>query len=645
MNIDFQEYDIKGLFDNDDLKMDYGHQEFCNNFFELITKHKALHLRPVCRNINLNEDYFGQHLLDCKLNHFEYIGGAAIRKNITICQQKNIIFTANEAPSDKLIPFHHELAQSANPPAYVSFFCSSPPKTDGETPILDSNLIYQYIHINYPDFESKLKKLGVRYTRVLPENNDLNSPIGRSWKDTYNVCSKLELENKLNDIKGLEYQWKPNNEIVITSQILPAIYFNYQTNQYIFHNSIIAAFEGWEDIRNDPYNAIKYGNGENLDQNIIQDISKQMKKICVEWKWEKGDIIWIDNRQVMHARNYYTGDRKIYASLWNRPQKELLDPGFIGVRNDIILPQSFGFWKINKDICQNIVFQLINSGYRRLDCACDYGNEKEIGKGIQQAIKNKICSRDDLIITSKLWNTYHCYENVELACRKSLEDLKIDYLDYYLIHFPISLEYIPIEKKYPPEWLNLEGKMKLDKVDLCQTWKAMERLVKIGLVKKIGLSNFNSALLRQIINIASIPVSQIQIEIHPYLTQEKLIKLAKNHNIEITAFSPLGSKSYVEINMADKDLDLFKNDIILNISRKYNKNPSQILLRWSIQRGIFPVCKSSSLIHIQQNINLYDFSLEQKDMQLISNLNQNLRFNDPGKFCLSGFGTFCPIYD
>ena len=644
-------YQIVALHNNDSLELKelISHNDFITNMPELLKKYKAIKLTPIKNgnllNNNFTENDFAQNLLDCKLTKFNYIGGAAPRKNIPVSQKENIIFTANEAPADQVIPFHHELAQSANPPDYVSFYCKKQPVKDGETPLIDSLLVYQYLHKKYPNIENKMIKLGVRYKRVLPKDDDTQSPLGRSWKKTYNVTSKLELENNLNLIDGLTYSWNDKDEITIITQILPAIFYNTETDNYIFFNSLIAAYNGWQDSRNNRFESITYGNGEKIEKDVLEDITQFMEQNKVSWIWNDGDIIWIDNRQVLHSRNHFSGERKIYASLWGRPIKEYVQPKMIGCfnYNNIKLPLSFGLWKVSN--ATKVIYEAIKEGYRKFDCACDYGNEYEVGLGIKQALNEGICKREELFITSKLWNTYHNPIYVLSALKKTLTDLQLDYLDLYLIHFPISLEYIPFEKKYPPEWVNLDNKMVLCSQDLTETWKAMEELYNTKLVRYIGISNFNSSILRQIINTSSIKPHVIQLELHPYLSQPRMIKLCQDLKINIQAYSPLGAKSYIELNMANTLQDLTNNLLIIEISKKYNKTPVQILLRWAIQRKTTPICKASSNEHMRENLDIFDFSLSLVDMELINSLNKNIRFNDPGKFCLEAFGTFCPIYD
>lgn len=153
-----------------------------------------------------------------------------------------------------------------------------------------------------------------------------------------------------------------------------------------------------------------------------------------------------------------------------------------------------GTWKIPKDIVETVVYESIRDcGVRHLDCACDYGNEIEVGNGIKRAIEEGIVKREDLWITSKLWNTYHKKEHVQMACQKSLTDLQLSYFDLYLIHFPIAQRFVPIETRYPPEWIYdptaSNPKIELDLTPYAETWKAMEELVRAGLTKHIGVCN------------------------------------------------------------------------------------------------------------------------------------------------------------
>lgn len=317
--------------------------------------------------------------------------------------------------------------------------------------------------------------------------------------------------------------------------------------------------------------------------------------------------------------------------------------------NKSIPPIGFGLWKIPKSQCESVVYQAIKNGYRHFDSASDYGNEKEVGGGIKRAIDDGLCRRNDLWITSKLWNTYHAKEHVQPAIEKSLNDLQLDYLDLYLIHFPIALKYVPFEERYPAEWFfdpNAESPcMKSAKVPLSETWAAMEQLVGKGLTKQIGVCNYNSGLLNDLLSYANIKPAMLQIESHPYLTQEPLLRLCQQHDVAITAFSPLGALSYVELDMASEQQSVLGQNVVQAAAERLNKTSAQIVLRWAVQRGCNIIPKTSKESRMQENLSIFDFELSKQEMQDISALNQNKRFNDPGVFCEAAFNTFYPIYD
>ena len=277
-----------------------------------------------------------------------------------------------------------------------------------------------------------------------------------------------------------------------------------------------------------------------------------------------------------------------------------------------------GLWKVDKEICATTVYNAIKVGYRHIDSASDYGNEVEVGQGIARAIEEGICTREELWITSKLWNTFHAPEHVQLALEKSLSDLRLDYLDLYSIHFPIAQAYVPIETRYPPEWFYdpsaSEPKIEFAKVPLQATWQAMESLVNKGLVRHIGVCNYNTALLVDLTNYARIQPSMLQIESHPYLTQERLIKLAQNLGIEVTSFSPLGALSYLELNMADKTESILEKEVVVHAAERVQKTPAQVVLRWGVQRGCAIIPKSTKLQRLKENIEIFDFELTQEEM-------------------------------
>jgi len=312
-------------------------------------------------------------------------------------------------------------------------------------------------------------------------------------------------------------------------------------------------------------------------------------------------------------------------------------------------PVGFGLWKIPQVDTANAVVEAVRAGYRHFDSAADYANEEQTGEGLARAMADGLVAREDLWITSKLWNTFHAPEHVEEACRKTLADLQLDCLDLYLIHFPIALQYVPIEERYPPEWLaNPDDEnpvMVRAPVPLHETWAAMENLVEKGLVKRIGVCNYNTALIHDLMAYATIKPSQLQIEAHPYLSQEKLVGLANIYGIDVTAFSPLGAQSYFELNMAGAGESLLGAAPVMVAAQAHGKTPAQVLLRWGVQRGTSVIPKTTKPERMRENLAVDDFELSSVEMMAINSLNQNRRFNDPGVFTEAAFNTFHPIYD
>ena len=323
-----------------------------------------------------------------------------------------------------------------------------------------------------------------------------------------------------------------------------------------------------------------------------------------------------------------------------------------GTHNNSVLHMpsvGLGLWKVDPLSAGELVYEAISVGYRHLDSACDYGNEAEVGKGIERVLASNVCHREDLWITSKLWNTFHEPKYVRPAVERTLRDLQVDYLDSYLIHFPISLAYVAPETRYPPGWFfepdAPNPSMQSIKVPVAETWGAMEELVDTGLVRTIGVCNFGISLLRDLQAGARIQPSSLQVEMHPRLTQEKLLRFCNQENIAVTAFSPLGAPSYVPLGMAKETDSLLINQDILEIADVVQRTPAQVLLRWGVQRGTAVVPKTSQPKRLKENISLFDFSLSEEQMLIIDGLNKNHRFNDPGDFCEQAFNTFFPIYE
>ena len=308
-----------------------------------------------------------------------------------------------------------------------------------------------------------------------------------------------------------------------------------------------------------------------------------------------------------------------------------------------------GMWKIPSEAAADMIFLSTQRGYRHIDSACDYGNEQATGVGLNHVLQQKVCSRDELWVTSKLWNTFHAREHVRLGLEKSLADLQLDYLDLYLIHFPIAQRYVPIETRYPPGWLYdptvEEPRMEFAPVPVAETWGAMEELVTAGLVRNIGVSNFGTSQLRDLLTYANIRPAVLQVEMHPFLTQDKLLRYCQQEAIAVTAFSPLGAQSYYTLGMADQEDSLLEHPMIKLTAMQHGKSPAQIALRWGLQRGTAVIPKTTQPQRLTENYDVFDFQLTDEEMRAITALNRNRRFNDPGVFGEKAFHTFCPIYE
>ena len=308
-----------------------------------------------------------------------------------------------------------------------------------------------------------------------------------------------------------------------------------------------------------------------------------------------------------------------------------------------------GLWKIARPDAPGLVEEAIRVGYRHIDSACDYGNEVEAGQGIRTALAKGLCRRDDLWVTSKLWNTYHEPQHVRPAVERSLRDLGLDHLDLYLVHFPIALQYVPFETRYPPAWIHdpaaSKTRMEPISVPLVDTWRAMEDLVSAGLVRRIGLCNSPIALIRDLLAAARIRPAVLQVELHPFLTQEKLLRFCREASIAVTGFSPLGAPSYVPLGMATAAESVLEHPVVTGIAAAVGRTPAQVVLRWGMQRGTSVIPKTSRPERLTENLGACEFALSAEQMQAIAALDCGRRFNDPGDFCERAFGTFFPIYE
>ncbi|MBA0785014.1 hypothetical protein Gotri_027848 [Gossypium trilobum] len=237
-----------------------------------------------------------------------YVGGAAPRTNVV-----GRVFTANESPPDQKIPFHHEMAQVPEFPSKLFFFCEVEPGSGGETPIVLSHIVYEKMKEKYPEFVDRLEAHGLLYTRVLGEDDDPSSPIGRGWKSTFLTSNKAVAEERAAKL-GMKLEWLSNGVKTVMGPI-PAIKYDKSRQRKIWFNSMVAAYTGWEDSRNDPVKAVTFGDGQPLPADIIYDCLKILEDECVPIPWKKGDVMLIDNLATLHSRRSFDPPRRVLASL------------------------------------------------------------------------------------------------------------------------------------------------------------------------------------------------------------------------------------------------------------------------------------------------------------------------------------------
>ena len=232
----------------------------------------------------------------------------------------------------------------------------------------------------------------------------------------------------------------------------------------------------------------------------------------------------------------------------------------------------------------------------------------------EKVFSSGVRERDEIFVTSKLWNTAHRAEQVMPALKESLHDLQLDYLDLYLMHWGVAA---PKEEAF-----DQNGVYVTDSVSVRETWEAMEELVSAGLVRDIGVANFTAPMLIDLLTYAKVQPAVNQIEIHPYFAQLELVQYCKSRGVAVTAYCPLGSPG----NFGTKGIPMSIADpAIVVIAERHHKSPAQVILRWGIQRGTVVIPKSTNPERIKENISIFDFVLEDDEMTAINNLNRGLR--------------------
>lgn len=262
----------------------------------------------------------------------------------------------------------------------------------------------------------------------------------------------------------------------------------------------------------------------------------------------------------------------------------------------------------------------IDCGYRHIDTAYVYENEIDIGKAIKVKIDEGLIKREDMYVVSKLWNTYHRPELVQLGLEKTLENLNICYLDLYLMHWPMAFK-DDLTTLFPRDTTQ---SIILSDIDYINTWNAMEKLLATGLVKSIGISNFNQSQIERLLKFCKIKPVINQIECHPYNTQRDLCQYCIDNDIKIVAYSPLGTPA--RPNLFTGEPILLNDKQLQKIAIKLKKSPAQILIRYQIDCGYITIPKATTKQHIYENFNIFNFLLSKSDMEILHNMNFNRRY-------------------
>ncbi|KFM68300.1 Alcohol dehydrogenase [NADP(+)] A, partial [Stegodyphus mimosarum] len=267
----------------------------------------------------------------------------------------------------------------------------------------------------------------------------------------------------------------------------------------------------------------------------------------------------------------------------------------------------------------------IDIGYRHIDTAFAYRNEAFIGRALQKVLQSGKVRREELFIVTKLPNNGLRPDAVEYFFQKSLSELKLDYIDLYLIHFPVAAKRSDDDYAlFPTKNGVFDGD---ETIDLVETWRVMEKLVDKGLVKSIGISNFNSQQIQRIYDAARIKPAVLQVECHAYLPQFELQEFCKKLNIAFTAYSPIGAPGQPEFQKGEtKELRLLDDPKLKPICEKHGKSPAQILLRYLVQRGIIVIPKSTNQKRLKENIQIFDFCLSEEDMDILKSMARNRRY-------------------
>jgi len=277
----------------------------------------------------------------------------------------------------------------------------------------------------------------------------------------------------------------------------------------------------------------------------------------------------------------------------------------------------FGTWNLDRSNATEAVSHAIQAGYRHIDCAAIYGNEKLVGPGLAAGLEKANLDRSDIWVTSKLWNDHHDPSKVESAIDQTLADLGLEYLDLYHMHWPVAS--------------TSSGK---NKIDFLETWEAMVQLLQSGKTRHVGISNFAPAQLETLLNHTTHKPSVHQMEMHPYLQQNDWLAFHRVNNIHVTAYSPLaGTNPTYNGKPVDGPPQLLQNKVVQKIAHKRDCTVAQVALAWGMSRGVSVIPKSSHAARIDENYGALECDLKDEDFDTLAKVGKEdtFRYNNPSK--------------